>query len=93
MNLTKEAKLGLLGKYAVLKEEILQPQYRSLEARIVKIGAGSFNPEMWVDKDNVCTISVDGHRQCWNWVDIERLATEEEIKKAKILGKTEYKGE
>lgn len=83
MELNREEKLALLGKYALLREEILQPDYRRLECRVILLGAGSFEPEKWADKENVCNISADGHVQCWNWRDIERMATEQEVVAAK----------
>ena len=83
----KAAKRTLMGKYVLLIAEILRPEFRTIEGRLILLGAGSLKPETYIDKDNVCAMTVaDGHIQCWNWIDIERLATDEEViacKKAK----------
>lgn len=82
-----EAKKALLGKYAVLRADVLREEYRNMGTMLILVGGGSFAPESWLYKDNVCTVAADGHIQCWNWEDIERLATEEEIEAHRAIKK------
>jgi len=86
----REDKEKLLGKYALLKAEVLKPEFRDLMSRVILVGYGAFSPEKWIDKDNVPTASVN-HLQCWDWDDIERLATEQEIEASGIKKYVSFK--
>lgn len=52
-----------LGKYALVRRELVRPDCCNLGFLLVLIGAGCFEPEQWLAKDNVSTVAANGHMQ------------------------------
>ena len=76
-------KKSLLGKYVLIRSEIVKPEFRDLGTLLVLVGGGCFEPESYLSKDYVCTLAANGHIQSWAWDEIDRVATDAEIEESK----------
>lgn len=81
---SKLAEVDLTNKYAVLREDILLPEYRAIKYRIVLCTGGFGCTPHTLGRAVFTTALYDGEESRWNRSDFERLATPEEVEQVKM---------
>jgi len=71
---------NLEGKVVVLRKKIFKPEYRDIKYRVFKVTGGFGAYANTIGRALFGIHLIDGERARYDGFDVERLATEEEIK-------------
>lgn len=76
--MSNSLKAYLEGRYVLIKECVLQPEYRTLQYRVVKV-TGGFGGVPFTSGSALFCNQANGDSIRWDGWDVERFATDEEI--------------